>query len=145
MMALVQIGGLVEAFRIAKDILSSRQNGIPNAGSSCARVTNPAQPSSRQDPEAKFVAQVPAHAQTISRSKCPHRTACPVSSAYSSSVIRSCSPTTLTHSLSPFASNRFRHLYMRRWRLCSPATATAELTVQNPHVEPCRGRPAQRH
>jgi hypothetical protein len=62
-MALVQIGGMVEAFRIAKDVLSSRQNGIPNARSSHARVTNPAQPSSRQDSEAKFVAQVPAKAQ----------------------------------------------------------------------------------
>jgi hypothetical protein len=32
--ALVQIGGPVEAFRIAKDILSSRQDGIPHSGCS---------------------------------------------------------------------------------------------------------------
>ena len=33
-MALVQIGGLVEVFRIAKDVLSSRQDGIPHSGRS---------------------------------------------------------------------------------------------------------------
>jgi hypothetical protein len=33
-LALVQIGGPVEAFRIAKDILSSRQDGIPHSGCS---------------------------------------------------------------------------------------------------------------
>jgi hypothetical protein len=32
--ALVQIGGPVEAFRIAKDILSIRQDGIPHSGCS---------------------------------------------------------------------------------------------------------------
>jgi hypothetical protein len=32
--ALVQIGGLVEAFRIAKDVLSIRQDGIPHSGCS---------------------------------------------------------------------------------------------------------------